>query len=697
MPTVPGACPHDCPDRCAWLVTVEGDRAVNLVGDPTHPFTRGTLCAKVNHYLDRVYSPDRVLSPLRRSGVKGSGAFEPVSWNEALDDIAHRLQHIIATHGPAAILPYSFAGTQGMIQRNAMAGRFFHRLGATRLERNVCGEAGSAGVEATMGSTVGMLPEDLALSRFIVLWGTNTIVTNLHLWPFIRQAQDNGAQVVVIDPLKTRTANAADWHVRPLPGTDAALALGMMAVIVEEHLYDAAYVAAHTLGFDMLKERLAEYSPEHVAALTGLEAEEIVRLARAYATTRPAAIRVLIGMEHHSAAEMSFRAISCLPALVGAWRERGGGLLHHTMAVHQQALNRQAVSMPELEDRNIRSVNMVQLGHALTDPALDPPIQALFVYNSNPATTTPNQNLVLQGLQREDLFTVVHEHFVTDTARYADYLLPSTMEVEHWDVFPSWGHTYVTLNQPAIAPRGEAIPPTELFRRLAARLGLDEPYLQESDESMVKMALTSDHPYLRGIDFESLRTQGWARLNLSEEWLPYANGGFPTPSGKCEFFSATLAEQGMDPLPTYQPAGESPAGNPELAARYPLMLLTAKSALHFLNSSYANSPRHVRAERTPYLDMHLQDAEPRGIAEGDSVRVHNDRGSLEIVVRVNDRVRPRVVAIPSGWWASLSPGGVSANALTADGLSLWAGGGDFHDTLVEVERVKAAASVNDLA
>jgi anaerobic selenocysteine-containing dehydrogenase len=361
------------------------------------------------------------------------------------------------------------------------------------------------------------------------------------------------------------------------------------------------------------------------------------------------------------------------------------------MALHGQALNGAGVRMPELEDTSIRSVNMVQLGKALTDPALDPPIQALFVYSSNPATTAPNQNLVLQGLRRDDLFTVVHEHFMTDTARYADYVLPSTMEVEHWDLFPSWGHTYVTLNQPAIPPQGEALPPTELFRRLAARMGLDEPYLQESDESMIKTALASDHPYLQGIDFEGLRTRGWAPLNLPGEWLPYAEGGFPTPSGKCEFYSDTLAKRGLDPLPTHLPADEHPTENPKRAEQYPLMLLTPKTALHFLNSSYANSPRHLRAERTPQMDLHPIDATARGIVDGESVRVHNERGSLEIRVRVSDRVRPGVVAMPSGWWASLSPGGKSANALTADGLSLWAGGGDFHDTYVQVDKVGKAA------
>jgi anaerobic selenocysteine-containing dehydrogenase len=569
-----------------------------------------------------------------------------------------------------------------------MSGRFFNRLGATRLERAICGSTGGAGIEATMGTTVGMLPEDMAHSRFIILWGTNTIVTNLHLWPFIRQARDHGARVVVIDPLKTRTTAAADWHVRPLPGTDAALALAMMGVIVAERLYDASYVTQHTLGFEELTRRLDDYTPERAAALTGLDAEEIVELARAYATTRPAAIRLLIGMEHHATAEMSFRAISCLPALVGAWRERGGGLLHHTMDFHGQALNGRAVKMPELANHAIRTVNMVQLGQALTDPALDPPIRALVVWSSNPATTTPNQNLVLQGLRRDDLFTVVHEQFLTDTARYADYVLPSTTELEHWDLFGSWGHTYVTLNRPAIPPRGEALSPSELFRRLAARMGLDDSYLQTSDEAMIRAALASDHPHLRDVDFERLFAIGWAPLNLPDPWLPYAEGGFPTPSGKCELSAPGLAERGFDPLPAYLPARESPHGDPALAARYPLILLTPKSALHFLNSSYAEAPFALRAERQPCLDIHPEDAISRGIADGDWVRVVNDRGVVELVARVGDRVRAGVVAMPSGWWASRSSGGSSANALTPDGLSLWGGGGDFHDTLVQVEEAR---------
>jgi anaerobic selenocysteine-containing dehydrogenase len=558
---VRGACPHDCPDTCAWHVSVDNGVAVRLVGDPDHPFTRGGLCAKVNHYLDRVYSPDRVLHPLKRVGPKGEGRFARVSWDEALDAIAARVHEILATEGPTAILPFSWMGTQGLLNWASLDRRFFARLGATRLVRNVCGPCGRSGIAATQGAATGMLPQDIVHSRFIILWGTNTVVTNLHLWPFVRQAKANGATVVVIDPVTTRTARAADWHVQPLPGTDAALALGMMHSIVAEGLHDADYVARHAVGFDQLQGRLDDYSPARVAELTGLTEEEIVGLARAYATTQPAAIRMLVGMEHRAHGAMAYRAIACLPAVVGAWRELGGGLLYMTAEPHFTALNAGAVTMPELEDPTVRSVNWVQLGQALTDASLTPPIRALIVYNSNPAATAPNQQLVLEGLRRENLFTVVHEQFLTDTANLADYVLPATTQVEQLDLMWSWGHTILALNRPAIAPQGEAVPNTELFRRLAARLEIDEPYLQTADEELVRTALTSDHPYLAGITFERLWSEGWAPLNLPEDWRPFADGGFPTPSGKCEFFSEALAAEGFDPLPAYEPARESATGD----------------------------------------------------------------------------------------------------------------------------------------
>ncbi len=684
---VRGACPHDCPDTCAWQVSLKGGVAVGLRGDPAHPFTRGGLCAKVNHYVERAYSQDRVLHPLRRVGPKGAGEFERVSWDDALDDIADRLRAIIERDGPAAIMPYSYMGTQGLIQGRSLDRRFFARLGATQLVRAVCGSASGSGIAAAIGVNTGMLPEQIAHSRFIILWGTNTVVTNLHLWPFIRRAKDAGATLVVIDPLKTRTAAEADWHVRPMPGTDAALALGMMNVIVSEGLHDADYVSRHTLGFERLRERIAEYSPDRVARITGVSERDVVRLARAYAMTRPSSIRTLVGMEHRAGGATTLRAIACLPALVGAWRDLGGGLLHMTASLHFQALNGEAVEMPELQNPGVRSVNMVQLGRALTDPALDPPIKGLIVYASNPAAIAPNQNLVLEGLRREDLFTVVHEQFITDTAAHADYVLPATTQLEQMDIHWAWGHTYLTLNNPAIEPLGEAVSNTELFRRLSARMGLEEAFLYDSDEDMIRMALASDHPFLRGITYERLAREGWAPLDLPDDWRPFAEGRFPTSSGKCHFYAENLAAQGMDPLPAFVPARESRAGDAELAARYPLSLITPKSALRFLNSSYANMPRHLKAEGEPRLSIHPRDAAPRNVGDGESVRVFNDRGDVRLRATVSDHAPPGVVSMPSGWWASLSPGGSSANALTSDGLSDMGGGGDFHDTMVQVERI----------
>ncbi|HEY7399305.1 MAG TPA: molybdopterin-dependent oxidoreductase [Actinomycetota bacterium] len=673
-----GACPHDCPDTCAWTVTVRDGRAVELKGDPEHPFTRGGLCAKVNHFLDdRTYNPDRLLHPLRRTGPKGSGEFEEVSWDEALDAIAERFGSIVAEHGGDAVLPFSYLGTQGLVQGEGMAAPFFARLGATRLERAVCGSAGGSGLEVTMGGGPGLLPEELVHSRYLVIWGSNTVSTNLHLWPFVLEARRAGAQIVVIDPIKTRTAAAADRHVRPLPGTDAALALGMMHVIVREDLHDPEYLERHTVGFDRLRERLKEYPPERAAEITGVSAEEIRELARGFATTRPAAIRVLVGLEHHERGAEMFRAIACLPALVGAWRERGGGLCHMTFQLFGELDWSCGAFVPE--DRSIREVNMVQLGRALT--SLDPPIRAMVVYNANPAATMPNQNLVLEGLRREDLFTVVLEHFLTDTARHADYVLPATTQVEHHDVLFSWGQTYLTFNEPAIAPVGDALSNAEIFRRLAGRMGFDEPAFALTDEELTDAAVAP----LGATRVRELRDRGWIRMDGEDDVLPYAEGGFPTPSGKFELVSERLARIGGDALPGYVPAAESPAGNRPLAARFPLILLTAKGGHHFLNSSYANVDRALRAEKTPMLEIHGDDAAPRGIADGDVVRVFNDRGSVEMPARIGDRIRPGVVSMPSGWWASLSPGGSSANALTSDGLSDLGGGGDFHDALVQVE------------
>lgn len=661
-----GACPHDCPDTCAWEVTVRDGVAEKLVGVKEHPFTRGGLCAKVSHYLERTYSPDRLLHPLVRTGRKGDGAYEQVSWDDALSLIAERLTAVVAEHGGEAVLPYSYMGTQGMIQGGSLDRRFFARLGASRLGRTICGSAAAAGQIEAAGTQVGLRPEDLEHSRFIVLWGTNTIVTNLHLWPIIQRARKAGARVVVIDPLRTRTAAAADWHVRPRPGTDAALALGLMHVILAEGRHDADYVADHAEGFEELRAEAAEWSPERAAAVTGVPAEEIAELARAYAATRPAAIRRLIGIEHHHEGARMVRTLACLPVLVGAWRERGGGLCGPTAWAAWGPLDQQALTGSQPETR---TVSMIRLGHALTE--LEPPVRALVVWNSNPATTAPDSTRVARGLRRDDLFTVVLEHFLTDTARHADVVLPATTQVEHVDLVPAWGHTYVTYNEPAIAPVGEALPNTEIFRRLARRMGFDDPMFEATDEELARTALAGARAPLDHIDFDELRRVGWAQADLPEDFRPFAEGGFGTPSGRFRLWS--------DDLP---PGFDPPPGDDE-----PLALMTAKSAHHFLNSQYANLPRHLAGEGEPLLELHPDDAAPRGIADGDQVRVSNARGEVLARARIGDVVPPGVVALPSGWWASRSPGGTAANTLTSAALTDRGEGAVIHAARVEVELV----------
>jgi anaerobic selenocysteine-containing dehydrogenase len=666
-----GACPHDCPDTCAWEVTVRDGVAEKLVGVKEHPFTRGGLCAKVSHYLERTYSPDRLRHPLIRAGPKGQDAFRQATWDEALDLIADRLGAIVAEHGGEAVLPYSFAGTQGVVQGQSIDRRFFARLGASRLERTICGQAAAAGQLEGAGTLVGLRPQDIEHSRLILLWGTNTIVTNLHQWPIVQRAKKAGAKVVVIDPLRTRTAAAADWHVRPLPGTDAALALGLMHVIVAEGLHDADYVERFTEGFERLQEELGDWAPDRAGAVTGVPAEEIVALAREYATTRPAAIRRLIGIEHHHEGARMVRTICCLPALTGAWRERGGGILGPTAWAAWSPLDQDALSGPPPATR---SVSMIRLGHALNE--LQPRVHALVVYNSNPATTAPDSTEVMRGLAREDLFTVVLEHFLTDTAAYADVVLPATTQVEHVDLVPSWGHTYVSYNEPAIAPVGESLPNTEIFRRLARAMGFDDPAFDATDEELARAAIEGARWPLQDVDFDRLREVGWAEAALPDDFRPFAEGGFRTPSGRFRLWS--------DDLP---PGFDPPPGDEE-----PLALITAKSAHRFLNSTYANLPRHLAAEREPMLDLHPDDAAARGIEDGDVVRVHNARGAVFARARLGEVVGPGVVVLPSGWWASRS-GGTSANALTTQELTDRGGGAAVHAARVEVERVTQAAAM----
>ncbi len=539
-----GACGHDCPDTCAWVVEVRDGTAATLVGDPTHPFTRGTLCAKVNHYLDRVYHPDRVLHPLKRTGAKGEAQFVRVTWDEALADIAARWQTIVAESGAEAILPYSSAGMQGLIQTASLDRRLFGSMGCSDLDRNICGAVASAGLTATIGTGTGIDPEEVVHSRYIVLWGTNTIVTNLHYWPLVHEAQRRGAKIVVVDPIRTRTAESADQHLQIRPATDAMLALAMMHVIVRDGFVDHDYVAQYAVGYDQLAERVQEYAPERVADVVGLPAAAIEQFAREYATTQPSLLRPLIGPEHHRNGAMQFRTLACLPVLTGAWRHRGGGLARSTHMLQFATLAMDRVRMPEVEKPGVRVLNMRDLGKDLCDRDLAPPIRSLIVYGANPAVSMPNQRRIQEGLQRDDLFTVVHDLFVTETARYADYVLPATSQIEHLDLSPAWGHLYLALNRPAIDPRGESVSNTELFRRLAAALGRTEPYLFESDESMLRAALASGHPWLDGITYERLWDEGYARLNRPDDWRPFANGGFPTRSGKAELYSESPSRRG---------------------------------------------------------------------------------------------------------------------------------------------------------
>jgi anaerobic selenocysteine-containing dehydrogenase len=674
-------CPHDCPDTCVMRVEVEDGRAVTLAGDSDHRFTNGFLCAKVNQYLERVYSPQRLLHPLRRVGRKGEGHFERIGWDEALDAIAAGFRRAIAAHGPQSILPYSYAGNMGLLSYGSMDRRFFGALGASLLDRTICASAGAAGLKSTVGASIGFDPEAIVHARYIVAWGTNLISSNVHLWPLVEEARLRGARLVVIDPYRSRTAERADEHVALLPGTDGALALAMMHVIFRDGLEDRDYIERYTVGGEQVRQRAAEWTPARAAALTGVEAAVIERLARDYATTQPAAIRLNYGLNRHAGGGMAVRTIACLPALVGAWRHAGGGLLLSTSGTFP--VNGDALERPDLVPPGTRTLNMSQIGRILLDRSLQPPVAALFVYNSNPAAVAPEQEAVRKGLAREDLFTVVHDLFRTDTVDFADIVLPATTTLEHYDVHKAYGHLYLSLSRPAIEPLGECKPNTEVFRLLAARMGLDHACLRDSDEDMARQALRWEHPRLQGTDFERLGREGTVRLSVPESWAPFAEGGFPTPSGKCELVAESLAQKGLDPVPTYIPPREGPTSNPEQARRYPLAFISPP-AHHFLNSTFSAQPTLVRRESEPFLTIHPRDAAARGITDGQDVRTFNDRGAFLAKARVSDAARPGVVVGLSIWWSKMCPGGRNANAVTSQELTDLGGGATFYDVLVEV-------------
>ena len=685
---VRGACPHDCPDTCAMLVTIERQhggawRATDVRGDPDHPVTRGFLCAKVDRYLERTYHPERLTVPLKRTGAKGAAQFTPVSWDEALGIVAERLG-AVAARNPQSVLPYSYAGTMGLIQGSSMDRRLFHRLGASLLDRTICSMAGTVGMQMTVGQNVGADTEAVGDARFIALWGTNTLTSNPHLWPFVRAAREAGATVVAIDPLTTRTTRQCDRHLQIRPGTDAALALGMMQVMFEESLADRGYLAQHAIGAAELEQRAREYPPERVAEICELPPGDVRWLARQYAQHKPAFIRVNYGLQRHYGGGMAVRAIAALAAVAGQWRWPGGGVQLSTSAAHK--FDKKALERPDLIPPGTRTINMVRLAEALTAPDAGvggPPVEALVVYNSNPGAVAPDRARVRKGLAREDLFTVGLEHFLTDTARWADIVLPATTQLEHWDVHLAYGHYYVTLNQPSIAPVGEALPNTEIFRRLAARMGLSDAYLQDDDETMIRQALAGGHPNLAGITFEALLEKGWMRLAVPHKWAPYAEGGFPTPSGKCELVSERLRAKGLDPVPTYLPPRESRETDPGRARRFPLALISPP-AHQFLNSTFVNVDTLRRAAGAPTLRIHPDDAAGRAIAHGMTVRVWNDRGAFTAQADVSAEIKAGVVQAPSIWWGRYTADGTNANETTSIAVTDMGGGATFYDNLVEV-------------
>ncbi len=705
---VRAACPHDCPDTCAMLITVREERgpsdestaarsssrapsgggraatggapirvAVKIAGDPTHPTTAGTLCTKVSRYLERTYHPDRVLHPLKRVGAKGERRFVRVTWDEALRDIAQRLAEI-AARDPQRIVPYSYAGTMGLVQGEAMAARFFHKLGASLLDRTICATAGGEALAYTIGTKTGTDIEQFQNSKLIVFWGCNAIASNLHLWSRAQEAKRRGAKLIAIDPYRSLTAEKCHHHIALMPGTDAAFALGVMHVLMREGWLDRDYIERYTLGYDGLAERAQEFDPQRVASICGISATEVEDFARDYWQIRPAVIRVNYGMQRARGGGNAVRAVACLPALAGHWRDAAGGVLLSTSGMYP--VDSERLYRPELlAGKTPRTINMSTIGHDLHHA--DPAIEALIVYNSNPVAVAPHSREVARGFEREDLFTVVLEHFMTDTADLADYVLPATTQLEHVDVHKSYGHLYMLANNAAIEPLGEALPNTEIFRRLAAKMGFNDPCFSESDDQLATQAFKREGP-TADFDWSRLKQTGWQRLDVPEKYAPFAEGGFATPSGRCEFHSEQVATLGLDPLPSYIAPYEALDGG-ALAQRYPLAMISPP-ARNFLNSTFVNVTSLRSTDGEPTVEIHPHDAHARGVVDGARVRVFNDRGNIDVLARVTDRARPGCVVALSIWWKKLARDGKNANELTSGRLTDIGRAPTFYDCLVDI-------------
>ena len=681
---VRGACHLDCPDACSWEVTVEGGRAVALHGTRDHPFTQGSLCVKVNPYLEHTRAPDRLLYPLRRIGKKGAGDFERITWDEALDEISTRLEEVVATHGGEAIWPCYGTGNQGFIQGNKGAShRLWNALGASQHRVTICAVAGAVGTTLALGQATGMDPEDLIHSKLIIMWGYNPLSTGNHAWRFISEARRNGAYLVAIDPIRTRSAAQADEYIPIRPGTDAALALGLLNVVVNQGAEDAGYLDRHTNDWAMFRDRILEYSPECVAKITQIPVETIVSLGQRLASTRPTAIRTSMGMQRHAGGGTAIRTINSIPAVTGDWQHPGGGTIYSTGEAFPG--NYAKLRRGDLAPWTTRVLTTTLMGRNLLDFD-DPPVKALFLYGANPAASSPQQETLRRGLSREDLFTVVVENFPTDTVDYADIVLPSTMQTEHADIHNAFGHMYLQWNEPAVEPAGECLPHSEIFRRIARVMGLNEPCLYDSDDDLARALLDSDHPALEGITLDKLKEQGWIRLNLPTPYLPFVDG-FPTESGKFEFNSKLAAEAGLDPVPGFTPPGE--VMDDELAQQYPLALI-AHASHYFINTVFGNMPEMLKRAGPRRVTLNPEDAAARGIFEGDVARIFNDRGSFEAEIVVSDDVQSGVAASTKGYWPKIMGEQANLNLTVAERDSDLGGGAVFHDNRVEVERLRAA-------
>ena len=687
--TIRATCPHDCPDTCAMLVTVKDGVATEVKGDPDHPNTAGALCTKVSRYVERTYHAERLLYPQKRIGRKGEGKFARISWDEALDIIATKLK-TIADKDPLAILPYSYAGTMGFVQGESMSMRFFNKIGASDLDRTICASAGSVGYKYTIGAKIGTDTEQFEHAKLIIIWGSNPIASNLHFWVKVQEAKRKGATIIAIDPYRSLTAEKCHQHIDLLPGTDAALALGLMHVLIRDDYLDHDYIKNHTLGFDQLAARVKTWTPETTAKICGIKPEVVEQLAQLYGTTamrgEAVAIRLSYGLQRTHGGGMAVRNVACLPALVGAWRHPAGGVLLSSGDSFPKRLDR--LERPDLRSTSKarRLINMSTIGDDLLKPAskeFGPAIQAVIVYNSNPIAVAPESSQVARGFARADLFTVVLEHFQTDTADYADILLPATTQLEHTDIHATYGHLYMMANNPAIAPLGESKPNTEIFRLLATRMGFDDACFSETDDEIAAQAFDAKDQRAKNFDWPSLKKTGWQKLNMPD--APFAQGGFPTASGKCEFFSAQMQADGLDPLPSYIPPYESKASTPELAQVYPLAMISPP-ARNFLNTTFVNVMSLRGTEGEPYIDIHPHDAQIRNIVDGDMVRAFNDRGSMLMKARVTNKAREGMVVALSIWWKKYASDGKNANELTSQRLTDMGRAATFYDVLVQVEK-----------